>query len=74
MSDYKPLTVAEAAEAMADALTVYFNKRGIPHSERKGNEDIAAMADALSNYGFAKNRTLKTNPYAEIADLIEREL
>jgi hypothetical protein len=39
------------AEDLANAVTAYFNKRGAAHSDRKGNEDIAAMADALSDYG-----------------------
>ena len=41
----------ERADDMANALVVYFNKRGVNHSMRKGNEDIGALADALSNYG-----------------------
>ena len=43
--------VLERADDMANALVVYFNKRGVSHSMRKGNEDIGALADALSNYG-----------------------
>lgn len=47
--------VLERADDMANALVVYFNKRGAKrgadHSMRKGNEDIGALADALSNYG-----------------------
>jgi hypothetical protein len=49
------LACAEKAEELACAVAAYFNKRGVKHSERKGNEDIAAMADALSDYGYAVN-------------------
>ena len=45
----------EAGENLAGAVAAYFNKRGVAHAERKGNEDIAAMADALSDYGYAIN-------------------
>ena len=41
----------DAMAVMANALVVNFNKRGVSHSMRKGNEDIGALADALSNYG-----------------------
>lgn len=52
--DIKPTKeLLAAAEAMADALVAYFDKRGAAHADRKGNQDIAAMADALSNYGYA---------------------
>ena len=43
--------VLERADDMANALVVYFNKRGADHSMRKGNEDIGDLADTLSNYG-----------------------
>lgn len=43
--------VMHAANGMADALTAYFNKRGILQSQRAGNEDIADMADALAQWG-----------------------
>lgn len=48
-NDYERLQVA--AENLANAVVAYFNKRGAAHAERAGNEDIAAMADALSDYG-----------------------
>lgn len=52
--DVKPTKeLLAAAEAMADALVAYFNKRGAAHAAHKGNQDIAAMSDALSNYGYA---------------------
>ena len=41
--------------ALVEAVTAYFNKRGIDHAGRKGNEDISAMADALSDWGFEQN-------------------
>lgn len=44
------------AERMAEAIKEYFNRRGVRHSERTGNEYIAEMADALSDYGFAMNK------------------
>lgn len=43
------------AERMAEAIKVYFNRRGVQHADRRGNEYIAEMADALSDYGFAMN-------------------
>lgn len=41
----------EKADALMDAVVIYFNKRGVAHAMRKGNEDIGAMADALAEYG-----------------------
>lgn len=51
----KSRAVLVKAEELVCAVAAYFNKRGVAHSERKGNEDIAAMADALSDYGYAVN-------------------
>lgn len=45
------LAILDKADDMGNALTAYFNKHGIRSSLRKGNEDIADMADALSEYG-----------------------
>jgi hypothetical protein len=39
------------ADALMEAVVAYFNKRGVDHAMRKGNEDIGDMADALSEYG-----------------------
>lgn len=50
------------AENLADTVTTYFNKRGVAHAERKGNEDIAAMADALSDYGYQRGKFPPTLP------------
>lgn len=55
MTTIETPTLKTAADEMANALQAYFNKRGSAHSERKGNEDIAALADALANYGYAEN-------------------
>jgi hypothetical protein len=61
--------VNQAALAVIDSVAAYFNKRGVTHSERKGNEDIAAMADALSDYGYAVNLALHTTtPEAKAPD------
>ena len=43
------------AERMAEAIKEYFNRRGVAHADRKGNEYIAEMADALCDYGLAIN-------------------
>lgn len=51
------LAELEAARALADSVTAYFNNRGVAQALRTGNADIAAMADALSDYGAIVNRT-----------------
>lgn len=43
------------AERMAEAIKECFNRRGVGHADRRGNEYIAEMADALSDYGLAMN-------------------
>ncbi len=48
--------IISAAMNMADALQVYFNKRGAAHALRAGNEDVAALADALAEWGALEQR------------------
>lgn len=55
----------ERADDMANALVAYFNKRGVNHSMRKGNEDIGALADALSNYGPLRLAEMETRRKAQ---------
>lgn len=48
--------IISAAMNMADALQIYFNKRGAAHAERAGNEDIAALAETLAEWGALEQR------------------
>lgn len=41
-----------AGRELAQAVQRYFNKRGAKHAQRKGNEDIFEMAEALANFDF----------------------
>jgi hypothetical protein len=40
-----------ALTAMVEAAVGYFNKRGAAHANHAGNEDVAALAEALANTG-----------------------
>lgn len=40
--------------ALADAVQLYFNNRGVATAYQKGNEDIAAMSEALADYGIVE--------------------
>lgn len=48
--------IVSTAMNMADALQVYFNKRGAAHALRAGDEDIAALADVLAEWGALEQR------------------
>ncbi|MBK8200262.1 MAG: hypothetical protein IPK75_18095 [Acidobacteria bacterium] len=41
------------AEPLVNAVVACFNRRGVQWAERKGNEDISDLADALSDYGHS---------------------
>lgn len=50
------LSELDAARALADSVTAFFNKRGWSHAIMIGNDDILAMSEALSNYGAVEQR------------------
>lgn len=45
-----------AGDLLAASVQAYFNTRGALYADRKGNEEIANMAEALANYGYAEAR------------------
>jgi hypothetical protein len=45
------LIVTRAASVMASAITAYFNKRGVAHSLKDGNEDIMELGESLAEFG-----------------------